>query len=398
MTTGMFELNEPSNSAAQPNIKVIGLGGGGGNAVDNMIAAGLSGIEFIAANTDAQALAQNRAPVKLQFGRNGLGAGANPEKGREAAASESEAIKELIGDADMVFIAAGMGGGTGTGSAPVVAQIAQEMGVLTVGVVTRPFTFENRREVAEKGIEELSKHVDSLITVPNEKLIQVLGGDFILSKAFEYANDVLLSAVQGITDVVNRWGFINLDFEDLRTVMQEKGYAMMGIGEAEGDDRVTKALQEAISNPLLADTAVHNAKAILVNVTGGDDFKIDDINKVADLVQQMSSPQCRVIYGHVHDETIGKGCRITVIATGLTPTGETMPTTEQDPQRFSATSTNSPSYSGQQPNMNQANGTSGSAYYQQPVRPITPSQPPQTQNFSQTDGHQASATGYYQPA
>lgn len=307
----------PVRTPGMPVIKVIGLGGGGGNAVDYMVRSNVQGVEFMCANTDAQALENSSVSTCIQLGSNGLGAGADPERGKQAAKDDIDAVKEQLRDADMVFITAGMGGGTGTGSAPVVAQAAREMGILTVGVVSKPFNFERRTPTAEAGIQELSEHVDSLITVPNDKLLKVLGRDFVLAKAFDYANEVLHGAVQGISELVTRPGMINVDFEDLRTVMGERGMAMMGVGHAEGEDRAIKAAEKAIANPLLEDISVSGARGLLVNITSGLDFTLGEFNEVGDVIDQVAAADARVIIGTSVDETMTDEIRVTVVATGL---------------------------------------------------------------------------------
>ena len=301
-------------------IKVIGVGGGGGNAVAHMLNSGVDGVEFITANTDAQAI--KNCSAKLHLGANvtkGLGAGANPEVGRQAALEDREAIMDALQGADMVFITAGMGGGTGTGAAPVVAQVAKEMGILTVAVVTKPFPFEGRRrmQVALKGIEELSAHCDSLITIPNEKLITVLGRNATMIQAFRAANDVLLGAVQGIADLIVRPGLINVDFADVRTVMSEMGLAMMGTGSARGDDRAQAAAEGAIQNPLLDDVNLSGANGILVNITAGPDFTMAEFDEVGRTVEQFASEDATVIIGTSLDPDMQDEVRVTVVATGL---------------------------------------------------------------------------------
>ncbi|MDX1346678.1 MAG: cell division protein FtsZ [Thiomicrorhabdus chilensis] len=304
-----------------PVIKVIGLGGGGGNAVDYMVRSNVEGVEFMCANTDAQALANSQVATCIQLGSGGLGAGADPERGAQAAKEDIDQVKEQLKDADMVFITAGMGGGTGTGSAPVVAQAAREMGILTVGVVSRPFSFERRQKIADEGIDALSQHVDSLITVPNDKLLKVLGRDFVLAKAFDYANEVLHGAVQGISELVTRPGMINVDFEDLRTVMTERGMAMMGVGHATGEDRAIKAAEKAIANPLLEDISVSGARGLLVNITSGLDFTLGEFNEVGDVIDQVAAGDAKVIIGTSIDETMQDEIRVTVVATGLEEAG-----------------------------------------------------------------------------
>ncbi|WP_294945414.1 cell division protein FtsZ, partial [Sulfurivirga sp.] len=270
-----FELHEEQARApGLPVIKVIGLGGGGSNAVDYMAQQQVQGVEFICANTDAQALENLSVPVRIQLGASGLGAGARPEKGREAAMQDLDKIRQHLQGTDMLFITAGMGGGTGTGAAPVVAQAAREMGILTVGVVSRPFYFERRSEVAEEGIRQLREFVDSLIVIPNDKLIKVLGGNMKLTDGFNKANAVLHGAVQGVSELITRPGLINVDFEDVRTVMSCQGYALMGVGVASGEDRAVKAAEAAINNPLLEDVRVEDARGVLVNVTAGPDLTL----------------------------------------------------------------------------------------------------------------------------
>jgi|JI10StandDraft_1071094.scaffolds.fasta_scaffold02826_15 cell division protein FtsZ len=315
-----FELVEQ----AAPNavIKVIGVGGGGGNAVAHMVNSGVEGVEFIMANTDAQAIKQCGAKTHLQLGANvtkGLGAGANPEVGRQAALEDREAIIKVLEGADMVFITAGMGGGTGTGAAPVVAQVAKELGILTVAVITKPFPFEGRRrmQTALQGIEELSKHCDSLITVPNEKLITVLGRDATMISAFKAANEVLLGAVQGIADLITRPGIINVDFADVRTVMSEMGLAMMGSGVARGDDRAQAAAQSAVNNPLLDEVNLHGANGVLVNITAGPNFTMREFDEVGSTIEAFASEDATVIVGTVLDPNMGDEVRVTVVATGL---------------------------------------------------------------------------------
>ena len=316
----MFELFE--KTAPNAVIKVIGVGGGGGNAVSHMVHAHVDGVEFICANTDAQALKNSGAKQTLQLGANvtkGLGAGANPEVGRQAALEDRERIVELLQGADMAFITCGMGGGTGTGAAPVFAQLAKEMGILTVAVVTKPFPFEGRRrmQVALKGIEDLSQHVDSLITVPNEKLLTVLGRDVTLLSAFKQANDVLLGAVQGIADLITRPGLINVDFADVRTVMAEMGMAMMGSGSARGDDRAVAAAEAAINNPLLEDVNLAGACGILVNVTAGQNLTMREFDDIGQVIHEFASEDATVVVGTALDPELQDEVRVTVVATGL---------------------------------------------------------------------------------
>ena len=315
-----FELVE--KLAPNAVIKVFGVGGGGGNAVAHMVNAGVDGVEFITANTDAQAIKQCGAKHQLQLGSSvtkGLGAGANPEVGRQAALEDRERILDALDGADMVFITAGMGGGTGTGAAPVVAQLAKERGILTVAVVTKPFPFEGRRrmQVALKGIEELANHCDSLITIPNEKLITVLGRDATMMQAFRAANDVLLGAVQGIADLIVRPGLINVDFADVRTVMSEMGLAMMGSGTARGDDRAQAAAEAAVSNPLLDEVNLAGANGVLVNITAGPDFTMREFDEVGRTIDQFASEDATIVIGTVLDPDMADEVRVTVVATGL---------------------------------------------------------------------------------
>jgi cell division protein FtsZ len=316
----MFQLME----SATPNavIKVIGVGGGGGNAVSHMLTGNIEGVEFVCANTDAQALKRVDGITLLQLGSNvtkGLGAGANPEVGRQAAIEDRERISEALRGADMVFITAGMGGGTGTGAAPVIAQIAKDLDILTVAVVTKPFPFEGRRrmQVAQKGIEELTQHVDSLITIPNEKLLTVLGREVSLLNAFREANDVLLGAVQGIAELITRPGLINVDFADVRTVMSEMGLAMMGTGKARGDDRAVAATEAAIGNPLLEDINLKGACGILVNITAGPSLNMREYHEVGQTVAEFASEDANIKIGTVLDMDLEDEIRVTVVATGL---------------------------------------------------------------------------------
>ncbi len=316
----MFEFMDSFNQTAV--IKVIGVGGGGGNAVKQMIEADIEGVDFICANTDSQALKNCDAPITLQLGSNvtkGLGAGANPEIGRQSALEDRERIVEVLQGADMVFITAGMGGGTGTGAAPVVAQLAKEMDILTVAVVTKPFPFEGSRrmKVAGLGMEELSKHVDSLITIPNEKLLTVLGSSVSLLDAFRAGNEVLLGAVQGIAELITRPGLINVDFADVKTVMSEMGMAMMGTGSARGDDRAIAAAEMAIGSPLLEDINLSGAYGILVNVTAGLDLTMGEFEEVGRTVGEFASEDANVVIGTVIDQNMQDELRVTVVATGL---------------------------------------------------------------------------------
>ena len=316
----MFELMDGYSQTAI--IKVLGIGGGGGNAVAHMVRAGIEGVDFICANTDAQALKGAKVKTGLQIGCNitkGLGAGANPEVGRQAAMEDRDRIQEVIEGADMLFITAGLGGGTGTGAAPVVAQLAKEMGILTVAVVTKPFTMEGgkRMRIAEQGIAELGRFVDSLITIPNEKLLSVLGPQTTLLDAFRAANEVLQGAVQGIAELITRPGLINVDFADVRTVMSEMGMAMMGSGVASGQDRARVAAEAAVSSPLLEDINLSGANGILVNVTAGVDLSIGEFQEVGDTVKQFASDDATVVIGTVIDPEMSDELRVTVVATGL---------------------------------------------------------------------------------
>ena len=315
----MFELMDTLTQDAV--IKVIGIGGCGGNAVDHMIDCGVDSVEFISINTDAQALQRNKAKVQLQLGTSvtrGLGAGANPEVGREAALEDRERIAELIDGADMLFITAGMGGGTGTGAAPVVAELAKEMGILTVAVVTKPFLFEGKRvRLANSGIEALGRHVDSLIVIPNEKLMQVLGEDVSMLDAFRAANNVLHGAVAGIAEVINCPGMVNVDFADVKTVMSEMGMAMMGSAAAVGADRARIAAQAAVASPLLEDVNLAGARGVLVNVTASSSFKMKEYYEVMNTIKSFTAEEATVIVGTVIDENIGEELRVTIVATGL---------------------------------------------------------------------------------
>ena len=316
----MFELvdNIPQNAV----IKVVGVGGGGGNAVKHMIASSVEGVDFICANTDAQALTDIASKTVLQLGSGvtkGLGAGANPEVGRQAAMEDRDRIAEVLRGADMVFITAGMGGGTGTGAAPVVAEVAKELGILTVAVVTKPFPFEGKKRmaIADQGIRELQEHVDSLITIPNEKLLSVLGKNTSLLNAFKATNDVLLGAVQGIADLIIRPGMINVDFADVRTVMSEMGAAMMGTGIARGDNRAREAAEAAIRSPLLEDVNLQGARGILVNITAGLDLSLGEFSEVGDTIEEFASENATVVVGTVIDPEMRDELKVTVVATGL---------------------------------------------------------------------------------
>jgi cell division protein FtsZ len=319
----MFELvdNVPQNAV----IKVIGVGGGGGNAVRHMIDSNVEGVEFVCANTDAQALRDIDARTALQLGggmTKGLGAGANPAIGRQSAMEDRDRIAEVLEGADMVFITAGMGGGTGTGAAPVVAEVAKEMGILTVAVVTKPFPFEGRKRmsIADEGIYELQQHVDSLIIIPNERLLAVLGSNASLIEAFKAANDVLQGAVQGIADLIMRPGMINVDFADVRTVMSEMGMAMMGSGFAAGEGRAREAAEAAIRSPLLEGVNLQGARGILVNISAGLDLSLGDFNEVGETIEEFASPDATVVVGTVIDPELSDEIRVTVVATGLQDT------------------------------------------------------------------------------
>lgn len=316
----MFELMDNHNEEAV--IKVFGVGGGGGNAVDHMVKETIEGVEFIAANTDAQALRKSEAGLTLQLGAEvtkGLGAGANPEVGRDSAIEDKDSIAAAMEGADMVFIAAGMGGGTGTGAAPIVAEVARELGILTVAVVTKPFAFEGKKRLgfAEHGIDELARNVDSLITIPNDKLLKVLGPKTSLLDAFKEANNVLLGAVQGIAELITRPGLINVDFADVRTVMSEMGTAMMGTGSASGPDRAQEAAEAAIASPLLEDIDLAGAKGILVNITAGMDISIEEFETVGNTVKAFASENATVVVGAVIDMDMQDELRVTVVATGI---------------------------------------------------------------------------------
>ena len=323
----MYELVDAANQAAV--IKVIGIGGGGGNAVNHMLKAEIEGVDFICANTDAQALKASNAHNIIQMGNSithGLGAGADPEIGRQSALEDRDRIMDVLDGADMIFITAGMGGGTGTGATPIVAQVAKEMGILTVAVVTKPFSFEGRKrcDIANNGIRELSQYVDSLITVPNDKLADVLGSDVPLMSAFEAADDVLLGAVQGIAQVITCQGLINVDFADVKTVMGEMGMAMMGSGKASGEDRARAATEAAISSPLLEHIDLSGAKGILANITAGMDFCIGEFNEVGNIIKTVAADEATVVVGTVLDPELSGELWVTIVATGLSHPGDEM--------------------------------------------------------------------------
>ncbi len=315
----MLEFDVDMNSVAQ--IKVVGVGGAGNNAINRMISAGLKGVEFYAINTDKQALYMSLAPSKIQIGEKltkGLGAGANPEVGKRAAEESYEDIKKMLDGADMVFVTAGMGGGTGTGAAPIVAQIAKELGILTVGVVTRPFGFEGkvRKMQAEKGLAEMKEKVDTLVTIPNDRLLQIVDKKASIMEAFKIADDILRQGVQGISDLIAVPGLVNLDFADVKTIMLNKGFAHMGIGRASGENRGSEAVKQAIQSPLL-ETCIEGAKSVLLNITGGVNLGIFEVNEAADMVFQSADPDANIIFGAVIDESMQDEIRITVIATGF---------------------------------------------------------------------------------
>ena len=316
----MIEFDENKNLAAK--VKVIGIGGGGNNALNTMISYQLSGVDFIAANTDAQALAENMAPIKLQLGENltkGLGAGANPEVGRKAALEDVEKIREVLKGSDMVFITAGLGGGTGTGGGPVIAEVAREMGALTVAIVTKPFYFEGKKRMkqAEEGLANLKMTADALITIPNQRLLSISGKSMTLIEAFKKADEVLYHAAKGISDIIVGHGIINLDFADVRTVMAETGMALMGTGIASGENRSVEAAQRAISSPLLEDITIEGARGLLINITGGENMTLSEINEATSLVQKEAHEDANVIWGMVVDKAMKEEIRVTVIATGF---------------------------------------------------------------------------------
>lgn len=316
----MIEFDENKNLAAK--VKVIGIGGGGNNALNTMIAYQLTGVDFIAANTDAQALAANLAPVKLQLGTSltkGLGAGANPETGRKAALEDMEKIREVLTGADMVFITAGLGGGTGTGGAPVIAEVAREIGALTVAIVTKPFHFEGKKRMkqAEEGLANLRMTADALITIPNQRLLSISGKSMTLLEAFKKADEILYHAAKGISDIIVGQGIINLDFADVRTIMSETGMALMGTGIAAGENRSIEAAQRAISSPLLEDISIEGARGLLINITGGPNMTLNEINEATTLVQKEAHEDANIIWGMVIDQAMKEDLRVTVIATGF---------------------------------------------------------------------------------
>jgi cell division protein FtsZ len=315
-------LDFEQGTKLQATIKVIGVGGGGGNALNTMIASGLAGVEFIAANTDAQALNHSKATVRVQLGNEvtrGLGCGANPDKGRDSALEARDRLRELLIGADMVFVTAGLGGGTGTGAAPIVAEVAREVGALTVAVVTKPFLFEGRvrQRHAERGLDELHRVVDTLITIPNQRLLAVAGKNTKMKDAFRLADDVLQGAVRGISELITGHGLINLDFNDVRAIMNEMGMALMGTGSAKGETRAVEAARAAISNPLLEDLSMEGARGVLINFTGGSDMTLHEVEEAAKLIQESSHEDANIIFGAVIDESLEGELRVTVIATGL---------------------------------------------------------------------------------
>jgi cell division protein FtsZ len=335
----MAELMENADPGAR--IKVIGAGGCGGNAINHMIASGLRDVDFIAVNTDSQALQKNTAPIRLQIGQmltRGRGTGGNPELGRKAALEDEEYLREMLAEAELVFVTAGMGGGTGTGSAPVIARLARESGALTVGVVTKPFQFEGRRRSGQalEGLQELKDAVDTLITIPNDRLLSVARRTTSLREAFQKADDVLLHAVRGISELVTVHGLINLDFADVRSIMANMGMAMMGVARASGENRAVEAAERAISSPLLEDNSIRGARGLLINITGGPEMSLFDVNEAASLIQEEADEDANIIFGAVIDENIGDEIRVTVIATGFGGGGESERRTSRSANSFSA--------------------------------------------------------------
>jgi len=326
----MSEWEIVEEISGNASIKVVGVGGGGGNAVQHMVDVGIEGADFISVNTDKQALDKNDAGTKLVLGMDitdGLGAGANPQVGREAALEDRDKLRDMLKGTDMVFVTAGMGGGTGTGAAPIVAQVAKELGILTVAVVTKPFELEGskRMKIAQEGIKELIEEVDSLITIPNQKLLEVLGEDCSMLEAFKQANDVLAGAVRGISDIIIKPGLINVDFADVKTVMSEKGTAMMGTGSASGPDRARIAAEQAIASKLLEDISLQDAKGVLVNITAGPELSLGEIKAVGDCISDFASDEAIIVTGTVLDENKGNDLVVTVIATGLSSSLQTIP-------------------------------------------------------------------------
>ncbi len=339
MTEEKHKFSFSEDFVGYANIKVVGVGGGGGNAINRMIEAGLRGVEFIAVNTDAQVLDRNRAEKKVQIGRgltNGLGAGANPEVGRRAVDENIAEVVDTIGKPDMVFITAGMGGGTGTGAAPMIAELAKEAGALTVAIVTRPFIFEGMKRIkrADEGLEELKSKVDTLITIPNERLLEIVDKKTTLTKAFGVADEILHQATKGISDLITIPGLINCDFADVRTVMVEMGNALMGTGFAVGDEKAIDAARDAISSPLLENVSISGAKGVLINVTGGEDMTLFDVNTATSLIYEEAGDDANIIFGAVIDPTMNDQLRITVIATGI---GKGLkPVKKEEPQAVAA--------------------------------------------------------------
>ena len=326
----MSEWEIVEEISGNASIKVVGVGGGGGNAVQHMVDVGIEGADFISVNTDKQALDKNDAGTKLVLGMditNGLGAGANPQVGREAALEDRDKLRDMLKGTDMVFVTAGMGGGTGTGAAPIVAQVAKELGILTVAVVTKPFELEGskRMKIAQEGIKELIEEVDSLITIPNQKLLEVLGEDCSMLEAFKQANDVLAGAVRGISDIIIKPGLINVDFADVKTVMSEKGTAMMGTGSASGPDRARIAAEQAVASKLLEDISLQDAKGVLVNITAGPELSLGEIKAVGDCISDFASDEAIIVTGTVLDENKGNDLVVTVIATGLSSSLQSIP-------------------------------------------------------------------------
>ena len=395
----MFEIDQLATQGAK--IKVVGVGGSGCNAINTMIRTGLEGVEFITANTDKQALDASLAPIKIAIGQEltkGLGAGANPEVGRKAALEDYAKISEVLAGADMVFITAGMGGGTGTGAAPVFAKIAKEIGALTVGVVTKPFMFEGRKRMrhAEQGMLSLRECVDSLITIPNQRLLAISGTTLSVVDAFKKADEVLLNAVQGISDLINNTGLINSDFADVKTIMQNKGLALMGIGFGEGEHRAVEAATNAISSPLLEDISIEGATGIIINITGGSNLKIHEVNEATTLIMEAAHEDAEIIFGTVIDETIKDMVKVTVIATGLGGIGTELLKESHmsaSPKQASATLNTSPATQSSAPTLNspmpQTSSASSSVVPPQP----TPAMLSQTSAATATSPTASAASG-----
>ncbi len=381
---GMDQITNQAELFAQ--IKVVGVGGGGGNAVNRMVTEGLGGVEFIAVNTDNQALMLSQAKMRVRIGdklTNGLGAGGNPEIGKKAAEESSEELYEVLRGADMVFIAAGMGGGTGTGASPVVAQIAKELGALTIGVVTRPFTFEGprRSKSAEAGIEDLKSQVDTLIVIPNDRLLQITDKKSSLQQAFSKADDVLRQGIQGISELITVPALINLDFADVRTIMSEGGAALMAVGRAEGDDRARKAAENAISSGLL-DVTIDGARGILFNITGGSDLSLFEVNEAAAIIQQSAHPDVNLIFGAQVDDSLGDEVRITVVATGFEQSRVKSRLDQQQPIRP------------QRPQQQQPVQSQQPAQQQPQQQPVQQPRPPQQQPPQQPGNNDFSSRVY----